>query len=127
MNSRSAIATGRIILPKEETSYVESFVDSPVQTQEWSYLLGDKLIGVGYVDHLPNALSAIYFFYDPAERRRSLGTFNVRNIQARAANDGIAHVYLGYFVNGCQSLEYKANFLPNQVITPAGRWVDFRS
>jgi len=113
-------------LPKEESSYVESFVDSPVQTQEWSFLLGDKLIGVGYVDHLPNALSAIYFFYDPAERRRSLGTFNVLNILAHAASNRIPHVYLGYFVAGCQSLEYKANFVPNQVITSRGKWVDFR-
>jgi arginine-tRNA-protein transferase len=113
-------------LPKEESSYVESFVDSPVATREWSYLVGDKLVGVGYVDHLPNALSAIYFFYDPAERRRSLGTFNVLNILAQAASNGVPHVYLGYFVEGCPSLEYKANFVPNQVVTPAGTWIDFR-
>ena len=46
--------------------YAESFVDNPFVTQEWQYRVGEKLVGVGYVDHLPEGLSAIYFYYDPA-------------------------------------------------------------
>ena len=113
-------------LPKEKSSYLESFVDNPVPTQEWCFTAGDRLIGVGYVDHLPGALSAIYFFYDPEERQRSLGTFNVLSILAEAAKAGIPYLYLGYYVAGCPSLEYKANFHPNQVIGPEGEWVAFR-
>jgi leucyl-tRNA---protein transferase len=113
-------------LPKEESSYQESFVDNPVPTQEWRYTLDGRLIGVGYVDWLPQALSAIYFYYDPDERNRSLGTFNVLSVLAEAKRCGIPHLYLGYYVAGCRSLEYKANFLPNQVLGPNGDWVDFR-
>ena len=111
---------------KEESSYVESFVENPFSVQEWCYYLGEKLVGVGYVDELSDSMSAIYFFYDPDERQRSLGTFNVLRILAEAAQRGISHLYLGYFVDGCQSLEYKANFIPNQVMGPDGAWVDFR-
>src|SRR5580698_4060111 len=39
-------------------AYVESFADNPFHTEEWCYYLGDKLIGVGYVDALPEGLSA---------------------------------------------------------------------
>jgi arginine-tRNA-protein transferase len=88
--------------------------------------LDDRLIGVGYVDLLPEAMSAIYFFYEPDERGRSLGVFNVMSIIAEAARLGIPHLYLGYFVEGCQSLEYKAHFLPNQTMGPSGDWIDFR-
>jgi arginine-tRNA-protein transferase len=111
---------------KDAASYMESFVDNPFPTQEWCYYLGERLLGVGYVDDLPVCLSAIYFFYDPAERQRSLGTYNVLRILGYAAARGIPHVYLGYYVAGCPSMEYKARFTPNQVREPDGEWRDFR-
>ncbi|MDB5309843.1 MAG: arginyl-tRNA-protein transferase [Gemmataceae bacterium] len=112
--------------PKNPDDYIESFVENPFVTQEWCYYLGDQLVGVGYVDRLPEGLSAIYFFYDPAERDRSLGTFNVLSVIRAAAGWGLPHVYLGYYVEGCRSLEYKARFGPNEVLGPAGEWGPFR-
>jgi arginyl-tRNA--protein-N-Asp/Glu arginylyltransferase len=35
------------------------------------------------------------------------------------------YVYLGYYVAGCGSMEYKAHFLPNQILAPDGQWHDF--
>lgn len=109
---------------KDIFSYKESFVHNPFPTEEWCYYLGRKLVGVGYVDALPEGLSAIYFYYDPNERHRSLGTLNVLNILAAGRARGLPHVYLGYFVEGCESLAYKANFRPNQILD-GGTWVDF--
>jgi arginine-tRNA-protein transferase len=106
-------------------AYVESFVDNPFPTEEWCYYLDDKLIGVGYVDALPEGLSAIYFFYDPDERQRSLGTYNVLSVIREAAHRHLPHVYLGYFVEGCRSLEYKGRFQPNEAISPDGEWRPF--
>jgi leucyl-tRNA---protein transferase len=113
--------------PKDANDYAEAFVDNPIATQEWNYRLGDKLLGVGYVDELPSSLSAIYFFYDPDERQRSLGIFNVLSIIDRAKQLGKPYVYLGYYVKGCRSLEYKATFRPNQIHQPDGRWMDYIS
>ena len=83
------------------------------------------MVGVGYVDHLSEGLSAIYFFHDPAEHRRSLGTFNVLSVIRHAAEQYLPHVYLGYYVEGCRSLEYKGRFRPNEVIHPDGEWRPF--
>ncbi len=110
---------------KDPASYRESFVHNPHFTEEWCYLSGDRLIGVGYVDRLPDCLSAIYFYSEPDERRRSLGTYNVLCVLDAAARSRLPHVYLGYFVAGCQSLAYKANFQPNQILQPDGSWRDF--
>jgi arginine-tRNA-protein transferase len=112
--------------PKDVEEFVHSYVDNPFPVLEFCYSLGNRLVAVSYVDDLPGALSAIYCFYDPQERRRSLGTWNVLSLIEVAAMRGIPHVYLGYFVAGCRSLEYKANFIPNQIRLPDGRWVDFR-
>ncbi len=107
---------------KDVSGYAESFVDNPFDTLEWCYYIGQKLVGVGYVDRLPAGLSAIYFFHDPDERHRSLGTFNVLSVIRKAAEWKLPHVYLGYFVEGCRSLEYKARFGPHEVLTAGGEW-----
>jgi arginine-tRNA-protein transferase len=108
--------------PKNAEDYCESFVDNPIPTQEWCYYLGDKLIGVGYVDRLAVGLSAIYFFHDPDERHRSLGTYNVLSIIRAAREWNLPHVYLGYFVAGCRSLEYKARFRPSEILAEDQTW-----
>ncbi|MFX8957477.1 arginyltransferase, partial [Acinetobacter baumannii] len=84
-----------------------------------------RLIGVGFVDPLPIGPSAIYFYYDPELRDRSLGTFNVLSIIDVARRAGLPHVYLGYFVNACRSLEYKAKFRPNETRDVDGVWRPF--
>jgi arginine-tRNA-protein transferase len=112
--------------PKDPADYRDSFATNPVPVEEWRYTLDGRLVGVGYVDRLPASLSAIYFFYDPAERDRGLGTWNVLSTIERAADLGLVHVYLGYHVAGSQSLEYKANFAPNEARDADGTWRPFR-
>jgi leucyl-tRNA---protein transferase len=118
--------------PKDMASYANSFVENPFATEEWCYYLRhddpaeERLIGVGYVDRLPGALSAIYFFHDPGERHRSLGIWNVLSVIDYARELRLPLVYLGYYVEGCGSMEYKAHFTPNQIFGPDGKWHDFR-
>jgi leucyl-tRNA---protein transferase len=111
---------------KDADSYCDSFVRNPFTTEEWCYYLDDRLVGVGYVDFLPASMSAIYFFYDPDLRNRSLGTWNVLCLLEEAAVRRIPFLYLGYFVAGCRSLAYKACFVPNQIRGMDGIWRDFR-
>ncbi|MCS6864783.1 MAG: arginyltransferase [Gemmataceae bacterium] len=111
---------------KDAADYIESFVENPFITQEWCYYQGNRLVGVGYVDRLPQSLSAIYFYYDPDEMKRSLGTFNILSLIQQAQQWQLAYVYLGYYVEGCRSLEYKARFRPNEVLNDRGQWVLYR-
>jgi leucyl-tRNA---protein transferase len=99
-------------------------LQTPFAIEEWTYHAGDTLVGVGYVDVLPAGLSAIYFYWDPDQQSRSLGTFNILSLLASARERRLPHVYLGYYVKGCRSLEYKARFAPSEVLR-AGRWEQF--
>jgi arginine-tRNA-protein transferase len=110
---------------KDPDEYASSFVDNPFPTQEWCYYRAGKLVGVGYVDDLKVGLSAIYFFYDPEERRRSPGTWNVLRVIEEAARRRLPHVYLGYYVAGSASMTYKSRFKPSQVLGQDGAWHDF--
>ena len=113
--------------PKDGQSYRESFVQQPFRVEEWQYRIGERLVGVGYVDPLPQSLSAIYFFHEPEERSRSLGTFNVLQVIKAARERSLPFVYLGYFVEGCRSLEYKARFEPNELRGSDGVWRPFKA
>ncbi len=108
-------------------SYHQSFLNNPIATEEWCYQFDGKLVGFGFVDHLPGVgLSAIYLIHDPSYRDRGLGTWNVLRLIEECQIRELPHLYLGYFVSGCQSLEYKASFIPNQVLRPDGVWAAFR-
>jgi len=109
---------------RDADGYANSFIENPFPTQEWCYYLGSKLVGVGYVDDLPAGLSAIYFFYDPGMRHRSLGTWNVLNLIEASATLGLPYLYLGYYVAGCGSMSYKKGFVPNQILGVDGVWRD---
>ena len=103
-------------------SYHESFISNPFPTEEWSYFLDTKLVGLGIVDALSVGLSAIYFVYDPKHHHQSLGTWNVLCLIAEARRRGLRHLYLGYWVADCLSLAYKANFRPHEILGPDGLW-----
>lgn len=108
--------------PKDVESYQSSFVNNPIPTEEWCYYDQEKLIGVGYVDVVPQGLSAIYYFHDPDYRDWGLGTWNVLKVIEEAGQRQLPFVYLGYYVSGCRSLEYKGKFRPNEVLDPVGLW-----
>jgi leucyl-tRNA---protein transferase len=102
--------------------YHAHFLDNPIPTEEWRYYLGRTLIGVGYVDVVPRGLSGIYFYYEPAMRRRGLGIWNVLSLIDQARRRNLAHIYLGYFVVGCATMLYKSQFYPQERRQPDGRW-----
>jgi arginine-tRNA-protein transferase len=106
--------------PGRDEADLSLFLQNPFPIEEWTYHVDDRLVGVGYVDALPDGLSAIYFYHEPAEHRRSLGTFNVMALVASARQRRLPYVYLGYYVPGCRSLAYKARFRPNEVLGASG-------
>lgn len=82
----------------------------------------NRLVGIGIVDEVPDALSAVYFFWDPEHAPPSLGTAHIVRLVDEAAERGLPYVYLGYRVAGCPSLAYKGGFQPQQSL--AGRPAD---
>ncbi|HLM76021.1 MAG TPA: arginyltransferase [Polyangiaceae bacterium] len=103
----------------DRESYYLSFAFPHPAVREIAYydeLAGKrrKLVGVGICDETPNAWSAVYFYYDPTYARRSPGIANVAFQMKLAATRKRAHVYLGYLVGGCASMQYKGGFRPNE-------------
>lgn len=75
-----------------------------------------KLIGCAVVDHLPDALSAIYTYFDPAESVRGLGTLAVLLQIDLAQSLNMDYLYLGYWIADCQKMRYKTNYRPLELL-----------
>nr|Q07M86.1 RecName: Full=Aspartate/glutamate leucyltransferase [Rhodopseudomonas palustris BisA53] len=81
---------------------------------------GEELLAVALTDVLNDGLSMVYSFFEPAEDRRSLGTFMILDHIARARRLGLPYVYLGYWIDGSQKMDYKGRYLPQQRLAPSG-------
>lgn len=97
---------------------------------EFLYYEKDRLVGVGLADITPEALSSVYFFHDPAWRPRAPGVFSVLQQLAYARRHGLRYQYLGYWIAGNQSMAYKSQYRPHEILAryPADneepQWID---
>jgi arginine-tRNA-protein transferase len=71
-----------------------------------------RLLAVAVTDLVPDALSAVYTFFDPDEASRGLGTLAILKQLEWAARDGRGHLYLGYWIAGHDKMDYKRRFAP---------------
>lgn len=71
-----------------------------------------RLLALGFLDILPGGLSSVYFAFDPAASSRSLGTHSVFAESAAGAALGKPCYYLGFWVPGAPTMDYKADFHP---------------
>ncbi|RFA28375.1 arginyltransferase [Alkalilimnicola ehrlichii] len=97
-------------------------------TADWSdtvfYEFRDqgRLLAVAVVDCLPNSLSAVYTFYDPAEVGRGLGNLAILWLIEEAKRTRRRYVYLGYWIAESDKMRYKSDFRPHDIHVN-GRWL----
>ena len=80
-----------------------------------------RLVGACLTDKQGDGLSMIYSFYDPDHAGRSgLGNYIILDHIRHAAEIGLPFVYLGYWVEGAQRMQYKVRYRPLEQLTRSG-------
>lgn len=105
------------IHPISERRYAESFLQGGGEfSREFLYYDGDTLVGVGLVDLVPEAGSSIYFFHHPDWRPLAPGVFSLLYELQYARENGHTYHYLGYWIPECQSMAYKSQYRPHEIL-----------
>lgn len=74
------------------------------------YYLDDKLIAIGVLDILPHSLSSVYFIWDPDYAHLGLGNLSALHELVLTKMLGKKYYYMGYYINDCPKMNYKAKF-----------------
>lgn len=88
--------------------------------------LDDKLFSVAVIDLLPNGISAVYTFFDPALSALSPGVVSILWQIEEAKRQNLRWLYLGYWIPGCKKMQYKQDYRPIQVYSDE-IWKEFSS
>jgi len=110
--------------PADES--VESFraalYDRVVDSLEARYFVDDRLIGVSLLDVCSRSLSAVYHFFEPDERHRRIGVLSALHEIEHARQRQIPYYYLGYWIEGAPTMQYKAEYGPHELLRD-GVWI----
>jgi arginine-tRNA-protein transferase len=106
--------------------YVAMVEETPVDTQIVEYRrpgvngAPGPLIACALTDVLRDGVSMVYSFFHPGEDARSLGTYMILDHIRDAKSRGLPHVYLGYWVEGSEKMNYKTRFRPMEALMREG-------
>jgi arginyl-tRNA--protein-N-Asp/Glu arginylyltransferase len=104
-------------------AFEQFLYESPVETLEFRYRDGGgTLLAVGICDVSADALSSVYFYFDPIASDRGLGTFGALFEIAHAMSKKISYYYLGYWITECRAMRYKDRFRPYELLHNDGIW-----
>lgn len=107
----------------DEESYERFLCETIADTWELSWR--DKtgsLVAVGIVDVVPDGISTVYFYWDPALRDLSLGIYSALYEIELCKQWERRYYYLGYLVADATTMSYKASFAGGEV-WDGSRWV----
>jgi arginyl-tRNA--protein-N-Asp/Glu arginylyltransferase len=96
----------------DEERYLDFLLTRWCPSEFLTFRLDGRLLAVAVTDVLPDALSAVYTFFDPELSHLGLGTFAILRQIDEARRRGLRHLYLGYWIGECQKMSYKEKFRP---------------
>jgi len=104
-------------------AFTDFLYDSPIAGNDFVYRLGDRIIAVSVIDRCPRGISSVYTYFDPDFADRSLGTFSVLYEVDWCDSKGLPYYYLGFYVAGSQTMEYKSRFGPSEILVGEDCWI----
>lgn len=98
--------------PATREQYKSFLVDAPDFCHFFEFRSDEQLLAIAVVDVLEDGLSAVYTFFEPLERRRSLGSYAILWQIQECKRLGLPYLSLGYWIKNCRKMSYKLDYRP---------------
>ncbi len=100
----------------------EAFIKTKtVDTRFYLFYQQKQLVAVSVTDILEQGLSAVYTFFDPTLKNRSLGYHVILWQVQQACSLQLPYLFLGYWIKNCPKMQYKSSFRPLELLVE-GNW-----
>lgn len=93
-----------------EQSYRDFLIGKWSDTRFIEFRDQSQLVAVAVTDFVDDSLSAFYTYFDPKLSKQSLGTYAILQQIVQANTENLSFLYLGYWIENCQKMEYKSTF-----------------
>ena len=87
-----------------------------IESKIYEYYYEKKLVACVISDFLDDSISMVYSFYSEEILKNSIGKYMILDHLELAKNLNKNYVYLGYWVEGCNKMDYKSKFNSSQVL-----------
>ncbi len=95
--------------------------ESPVRTEIAEFRTdAGRLVAVSLIDRLDDGISAVYSFFDPHQKKRSLGSWSILWLVEECQRGSEPYLYLGYWIADSPKMAYKGRFSALEQLTPSG-------
>jgi arginine-tRNA-protein transferase len=101
---------------KELDTMLFQMYTNPSLTREFELQLRGQIVGFGILDCAVTCVSAVYFVFDPAFSKRSLGSLAILRGMAWAQTLGFQHYHLGFYIPGHPKMDYKYKFQQGELL-----------
>lgn len=88
------------------------------------HFVDEELIAVSIIDIMPHSLSSVYCYYEPDHKKLSLGIYTALkeiefiSVLNKYLSSPIDYYFMGFYVQSCQKMKYKAEYAPSQLLCP---------
>jgi arginine-tRNA-protein transferase len=114
-------------IPSSLDDFLSPYPDSvPCLNLELCVYLGERLVGVTFLDVGETATSAVYAMFDPAETRRSLGIMMMLQSIQLSRERAYRYYYPGYAYREPFAYDYKKRFTGLEYLDWAAGWKPLR-
>lgn len=98
----------------ERSDFERFLISDWCDTEFCTLRLDGELLAVAVTDIVSTGLSAVYTYFDPEQYSRSLGTTCIVKQTELARDLGLKYVYLGYWIEACEKMNYKSFYKPQE-------------
>lgn len=102
------------------TMVQDTSVDTSIVEYREPLGLGGQLRAFCLMDKISDGLSMVYSAFDTSLTDRSLGLWMILDHLDLSRKMGLDYVYLGYWIEECQKMSYKARFTPLEILGANG-------
>lgn len=116
--SRSAFKRFLCSSPLQRTKQVFDGQEQSLGSFHQCYRIDGRLVAIGVLDLLPQAVSAVYFMYHEDVHQWSFGKLSALREAALTVEGGHRWYMMGYYIHSCLKMRYKGDYHPQYILDP---------